>query len=53
MFRSEMEAGIALIFIVGVLEDGRVVVHDALHQGEVVGDNSASKARVDFDPGSI
>lgn len=53
MFCSEMEAGVALIVVVRVLEDGRVVVHDALHQGEVVGYNGASKARVHFDPGCI
>lgn len=53
MFGSEMEACVALVIVVRVLEGGRVIVHDALHQGEVVGDNGASEARVHFDPGYI
>lgn len=51
MFCSKMEAGVALVVVVWVLEKGRVVVHNTLHQGEMVGDNGASKARVHFDPG--
>jgi hypothetical protein len=51
MFGSKMEACVALVIVVRVLEGGRVIVHDALHQGEVVGDNGASEARVHFDPG--
>ena len=45
-----MEGCVALVIVVGISQPGRVVVHDALDEEDVVEDDGPSKARRNVNP---